>query len=582
MSELKNDDLLLVNRGGVDYKITMQDLAEYLQVEPIPEPEPVPEYSTTLTTKSSCEANCKAGEYARGKLAGWTTEITTASTEPPKFYFRVMKNCQTSGKNIDMNQFVAASAWIEYDGTVQSMGEVSMIGDNWVAFYIEDKAVCGDEVQQLRSGNYQHICWPAILTPGEVTETVIGKFTADNVKLSEWNTDHPYEEGWIRWSFKCNGRIMNDEEQYVNGQAPSAMIYFLNGGEINRETIKPGDVVTAETVYEYWGQQGCHDKPWNDTSCTVTVTPNITSPWEDIPGNYHVIISDPDDITVFDQTAIYDLATSQEVAEIDKAGEFMVCGDGVKFRNSKGNFEFGNLTDVSEVTQMERLFYGCEFFNQDISDWDTSNCTNMRSMFHKAINFNQPIGKWDTSKVENMAGMFGVYLQEYESDWKGHHTFNQDIGDWDVSNVINMNAMFRENNAFNQDLSKWQMAKPIDRHGNEQIMDVQWMFQLATAFNGNIANWDMSQMTNLYWMFDGCTSFNQDIGIWNTSRVNNMDGMFRGCTEFNQDLSGWCVDNSPYGHPGGETDHWMFDTNATKFEDKNKPVWGTCPRGEKG
>ena len=38
MSELKNDDLLLVNRGGVDYKITMQDLADYLQVEPVPEP----------------------------------------------------------------------------------------------------------------------------------------------------------------------------------------------------------------------------------------------------------------------------------------------------------------------------------------------------------------------------------------------------------------------------------------------------------------------------------------------------------------------------------------------------------------
>lgn len=36
MSELKSDDLLLVNRAGVDYKITMQDLADYLQVEPAP------------------------------------------------------------------------------------------------------------------------------------------------------------------------------------------------------------------------------------------------------------------------------------------------------------------------------------------------------------------------------------------------------------------------------------------------------------------------------------------------------------------------------------------------------------------
>ena len=36
---IQDTDLLLVNRGGVDYKITMSDLAEYLQVEPVQEPE---------------------------------------------------------------------------------------------------------------------------------------------------------------------------------------------------------------------------------------------------------------------------------------------------------------------------------------------------------------------------------------------------------------------------------------------------------------------------------------------------------------------------------------------------------------
>ena len=43
MSELKSDDFLLLNREGVDYKITIADLAEYLQVDPVePEPEELP------------------------------------------------------------------------------------------------------------------------------------------------------------------------------------------------------------------------------------------------------------------------------------------------------------------------------------------------------------------------------------------------------------------------------------------------------------------------------------------------------------------------------------------------------------
>ena len=218
MSELKSDDFLLVNREGVDYKITLESLAEYLQVE-IPEPDPI--YSTKLTTKSSCEGDCKAGEYARGTLAGWTTEITTASTEPPKFYFRVHKNCQPG--MVVMQDFVPASSWIEYDGTAQSMGEVCTIGNDWKAFYIEDAAVCGDETQQLKSGDWMNVCWPAILTPGEVTETVIGNFTEDNVKLSQWTTDNPHEEGWIRWSWSCNGNRMGDEEEIQNGAAPSSI-----------------------------------------------------------------------------------------------------------------------------------------------------------------------------------------------------------------------------------------------------------------------------------------------------------------------------------------------------------------------
>ena len=61
--------------------------------------------------------------------------------------------------------------------------------------------------------------------------------------------------------------------------------------------------------------------------------------------------------------------------------------------------------DVSNVTNMENLFYGATSFNQDISRWDVSNVTNMSYMF-VATSFNQDISRWDVSNVTNMSYMF--------------------------------------------------------------------------------------------------------------------------------------------------------------------------------
>ena len=56
----------------------------------------------------------------------------------------------------------------------------------------------------------------------------------------------------------------------------------------------------------------------------------------------------------------------------------------------------------------------------------------MRSMFVNAYNFNKNIGGWDTSNVTDMNRMF----------W-GANEFNKDyISRWDTSKVIDMNLMF--------------------------------------------------------------------------------------------------------------------------------------------
>jgi surface protein len=88
----------------------------------------------------------------------------------------------------------------------------------------------------------------------------------------------------------------------------------------------------------------------------------------------------------------------------------------------------------------------------------------------------------------------------------GATAFNGDIGDWDVSNVSEMTNMFSG----------------------------------ATSFNGDISGWDVTNVDYMQSMFNGASSFNQDISGWDVSPI-DMYTMFNNASNFNQDISGWDV-----------------------------------------
>ena len=62
--------------------------------------------------------------------------------------------------------------------------------------------------------------------------------------------------------------------------------------------------------------------------------------------------------------------------------------------------------NVSNVTDMSRMFFKCKAFNQDVSNWDVSNVTNMHSMFFRCESFNQDISNWDVSNVNDYINIF--------------------------------------------------------------------------------------------------------------------------------------------------------------------------------
>ena len=197
--------------------------------------------------------------------------------------------------------------------------------------------------------------------------------------------------------------------------------------------------------------------------------------------------------------------------------------------------------NVSNITSMKGLFYNASSFNQDIGSWNVDNVTTMYAMFSGASSFNQDIGNWNVGNVTDMYGMFQFAT-----------SFNQDIENWNVGNVTTMYVMFSGASAFNQDLGNWDV-------GN--VTTMKHMFKNASSFDQNIGNWDVKNVTTTNNMFAGASSFNQDIGDWDVHSVTNMQAMFAGSgtpTSFNQNIGDWDVSNVT-------TMSLMF-YNATSFD----------------
>lgn len=114
------------------------------------------------------------------------------------------------------------------------------------------------------------------------------------------------------------------------------------------------------------------------------------------------------------------------------------------------------------------------------------------------------------------------------------YKFNGDISNWDVSNVTNMNSMFYACHVFNQDISSWEVSKVQNMHN---------MFSQCSDFNIDLSGWDVASVSDFGNMFQNATTFNQSLGNWDISKANAMYNMLKNTNistdNYDATLEGW-------------------------------------------
>ena len=100
-----------------------------------------------------------------------------------------------------------------------------------------------------------------------------------------------------------------------------------------------------------------------------------------------------------------------------------------------------NVIDVSKITNMSDLFSQInenkKIPNIDISEWNVSNVTNMENMFFGCSKFNCDLSKWNISKVENMDSMFA----------NCENFTGKGLEKWNPENVVELYDMFKNCNS---------------------------------------------------------------------------------------------------------------------------------------
>ena len=163
--------------------------------------------------------------------------------------------------------------------------------------------------------------------------------------------------------------------------------------------------------------------------------------------------------------------------EITQWGGIPLTRDGEQFKNFPGSISVTLSTDLPTIlpnTSLYRCFHDSNMSNDDFGNiqyWDVSNVTNIQGMFFGCNNFNQPLNEWDVSNVTTLLGTFHSCTN-----------FNQPLNKWNVSNVTDMYRTFYECTNFNQELNNWERSTSGDISTLSNVTTMEETFSFLYKF----------------------------------------------------------------------------------------------------
>jgi surface protein len=223
------------------------------------------------------------------------------------------------------------------------------------------------------------------------------------------------------------------------------------------------------------------------------------------------------------------------------------------FYNFKGLS--GSTATTINLTQLKSTGQGASNINPDVTNWDVSGVGNARGAFISCSNFtgvglpgwdvsnmsdmylllqgcavNQDLSSWNFASMtegRNMfAGQQGGIFNCGDTPATGPGTPGSKVATWHFPLAVNMSSFFSGNSGFNQDCTR------VTTPGSEAwdfpatLTTIGGMFSDCTNFNGNVENWNVSNIEDMGALFRQCTHFNQDLTTWDVSNVTNMSFMF--------------------------------------------------------
>ena len=184
--------------------------------------------------------------------------------------------------------------------------------------------------------------------------------------------------------------------------------------------------------------------------------------------------------------------------------------------------------NTNKVTNMSYMFSNTFSLKKlDLSNFNTANVTDMSYMFGTYLlsnhsNLSEIIfgENFDTSDVTNMAKMF-----------YGCNSLKElDLSHFDTSKVINMNYMFSSNHSSTtpMDLGKIVFSSKFNTSKVESMVDMFMNCYKLTELD--LSMFDTSNVTSMSRMFAGCLSLAKlDLRSFDVSKVTDMRNMFENC-----------------------------------------------------